>query len=278
MRRSIFKLKFLTPALVAGATPKKITYDATPATAELRESSIRGQLRWWHRFLGYDQESEDRIYGSINRTHYGASRLLLRILDPPPPVEVPQNAHDLQLEHHKQVNYIAFNIRTREDSRSVIPEGTEFSVLLQARHLTETEWLLLIRTMEVFACLGSLGTRARRCFGSLTLVSKDGISFQRPSSWNSLFESQRIAASHVSDIKSNDWRHLFHKAGEWLRKTRRDLKQRNSHVSVFGMASKQGRKASSILLRPDFANHVFTLLAIGSADDLKTIGLPTSRC
>jgi CRISPR type III-B/RAMP module RAMP protein Cmr1 len=278
MKRSIFQLKFLTPALIAGSQPK--TVGQAQATAELREASIRGQLRWWHRFLGYDRVSEQRIYGAAAGSSGHASGVLLRILDAPTPIVEPQSARDLDL--HPQggiVEYMAFNLRWEEGKaskedvrRSALPAGTEFHVLLQSGRLTEVDWMTLLHTMEVFSWLGSLGTRSRRCFGSLTLLSKDGKACQRPASWSSLIGSQNVEARTVPGKEAREWRDLFRQAGGWLREQRGIVANKNL---LFGTAGSRQRIASAILLRPDLVDGRFTLLAIGRQTDLNQTSLAT---
>lgn len=278
MKRTIFQLKFLTPALIAGAQPK--TMGQVQATAELREASIRGQLRWWHRLLGYDRASEERIYGAAAGSSGHASGVLIRILDAPTPIVEPQSAHDLDL--HPQggiVEYLAFNLRREEGKankedvrRSALPAGTEFHILLQTGRLTEVDWMTLLRTMEIFSWLGSLGTRSRRCFGALTLLSKDGQACQRPKLWNSILGNQYVEARTVPGKEAREWRDLFRQAGSWLREQRGIVKNKNL---LFGTAGSRQRIASAILLRPDWVDDRFTLLAIGRPTDLNQTSLAT---
>lgn len=269
MKRSIFQLKFLTPALIAGAHPKSA--GQVQATAELREASIRGQLRWWHRILGYDRASEQRIYGAALGSSGRSSGVLIRILDAPTSIVEPQSARDLGL--HPQggiVEYLAFNLRKDDDKRSALPAGTEFHVLLQSGRLTEVDWKALLHTMEVFSWLGSLGTRSRRCFGSLTLLSKDGKTCQRPPSWSSLIGNQNVEARTIPGKEAREWRDLFCQAGGWLREQRGIVANKNL---LFGTAGSRQRIASAILLRPDWVDGRFTLLAIGSPTDLNQTSL-----
>jgi CRISPR type III-B/RAMP module RAMP protein Cmr1 len=267
MKRAVFKVRLLTPALISGAHPKKTAFSGP--VAELREASIRGQLRWWHRFLGFDRESECRIYGVSAGDVGTASSVLIRILDAPEPVRRPVTSRDMGLDSGNQVSYLAFNLRNPEDARSTIEEGTEFHLLVQAQRISGDDWKRLIRVVETFAWLGALGTRSRRCFGALTLVAKDGAPSPKPASWKELL-GDAVQARRVDLGKqygAAEWRELFRSAGEWLRGKRKDpgIKQ------LFGMAGKNAREASSILLRPDVAGDSLTLLAIGRPEHMGQI-------
>lgn len=267
MKRCVFQLQFVTPAMIAGAHPKSLA--GSPATAELREASIRGQLRWWHRFLGLDRKAEERIYGSAAGNSGHASGVMVRILDAPRPVIAPQSASDLGL-HPKGgiVEYLAFNLRGSENARSALPEGTSFHVMLQTNRLSPEDWESVTRTMEIFSWLGALGTRSRRCFGALTLIAKDGQTSLRPGDWASLLGNGRVEARPVPGIDEPDWRGLFRKAGGWLRDTRSGARDKKR---LFGTAGTGHRIASSILLRPDWTQNRFALLAIGRSSDLNQV-------
>lgn len=51
-----YKIKFITPCFCAGANQQ---------TADVRPSSIRGELRWWFRCLGGTREGEDKVFGTL---------------------------------------------------------------------------------------------------------------------------------------------------------------------------------------------------------------------
>ena len=56
MTREVYKLEFITPCFCAGADN---------AVAELRASSVRGQLRWWFRALGGTYDEEKALFGGV---------------------------------------------------------------------------------------------------------------------------------------------------------------------------------------------------------------------
>jgi CRISPR type III-B/RAMP module RAMP protein Cmr1 len=273
MKRSVFKLQFLTPAFIAGADPK--SSDGIQATAELRAASVRGQLRWWHRFLGYDEASEGRIYGVIAGDRGHASRVLVRIVDAPAAVQQPQTAQEVvkapkAQEQEKWGRYMVFNLRNKKDARSCFPEKTSFGVLLQTRDLSHEDEKKLMHTMEVFSWLGALGSRSRRCFGALTLLSMDGNPCQRPGSWAGLLQTPRVGVS-TNRFGSPGWIHFLGKTGKWLSDKRAEYRKKKN--LYLGSAGSNSRQASQVLLRPDLVGGKWNLLVIGPTTLLKEIGL-----
>lgn len=71
VKTETFHFELLTPCFCGGAEPEK--------RAEIRASSIRGQLRWWFRALGGIKADEDRIFGSVAGQDAGTSKLMLRV-------------------------------------------------------------------------------------------------------------------------------------------------------------------------------------------------------
>lgn len=56
MIRKNYKMTFITPCFCSGANSE---------VAELRASSVRGQLRWWFRALGGSRDAEKTIFGGV---------------------------------------------------------------------------------------------------------------------------------------------------------------------------------------------------------------------
>lgn len=54
--------EFITPCFGGTVSSNK----AVSRPAELRETSIRGQIRWWMRACGMDRNEVDRIMGSTD--------------------------------------------------------------------------------------------------------------------------------------------------------------------------------------------------------------------
>lgn len=268
MKAVTFELQFLTAALIGGAYPK--TQGEQKAIAELRPSSIRGMLRWWHRFLGHDSRSEQRIFGSVAGNEGTASGFILRVIDPPEPVCEPKTAGQIGLHKSQVVEYLAFNLINQEHSRSMLSEGSRFHLALINRSLTPDDWNHLIGLARSFGWLGSLGTRSRRCFGALNIISENGKIVAPPGDWNDLL-SRSVSAVPIPSVHESSRTEFLIKAGRWLKEQRADLGVRKTQV--FGTAGKKERLASPVLLRPVESDGRLQLVAIGHPGHLREIGL-----
>jgi len=266
MNTQVYDVHFLTPALLAGAYPKSEP-QGQRAIAELRASSIRGQLRWWFRFLGGNRDEEERIFGSAREQNIASSGFCIRLVNPPPPVCNPQTAKQLGLHSGRIVDYLAFNLRNREDARSVLPHGKAFQILFINRRLEPRDWKQLNELALLFFQLGSLGTRSRRGFGALDLAAdKDKTDFERALPEHVGFRSFRIPSP------TSDWARFLQQAGNWL-KEKRAATARGNRNSIWGTAGRGSRIASAILLRPIISNDGWQLGVIGKREDLAKASL-----
>jgi CRISPR type III-B/RAMP module RAMP protein Cmr1 len=268
MKAVTFELKFLTAALIGGAYPK--SQNGHPANAELRPPSIRGLLRWWHRFLGHDSAAERRIFGSVAGDQGTASGFILRVIDPPEPSREPRTAKQIGLHDSQIVEYLAFNLRNQEDARSMLSEGSRFHLTLINRSLSSADWSHLVSLARTLGWLGALGTRSRRCFGALTIVSENGKAAVPPGDWTDLL-SRSVSAVSIPSVRGSSRTEFLIKAGRWLKGQRADLGVRKTHI--FGTAGKKERLASPVLLRPVECDEGLLLVAIGHPGHLREIGL-----
>lgn len=143
--------RFLTPAFVHGAFQ-----DKTNNIPELRAPSVRGQLRWWWRTLGYGLG--DEIFGSASGSSGDASLVQVRLSAPRELAEVTAEIlpHKPNPAHRGPKNALSaavdlFTVELRP-VRAGITAG-------QAENLRTTldSWLLM----------GAIGQRANRSAGSV---------------------------------------------------------------------------------------------------------------
>ena len=172
-----FKLTFITPCFCAGADQKN---------AEIRPSSIRGELRWWFRCLGGSSSQETQIFGSAASSEdSNSSALIVRVAD----IKISDTYHeptfsspnDPSSYHHYFLS--APNTNLNDETRmweippegrkgkirkeSQIPKGSSFELhLYLRRNLTPKTQELLEKTIINFKMLGSIGYRKTRGFGS----------------------------------------------------------------------------------------------------------------
>jgi CRISPR-associated protein Cmr1 len=264
MNAITFEVGFLTPALIAGAYPK--TSGDYRATAELRAASLRGQLRWWFRFLGNDLAAEERIFGHTAGDEGSASGFVLRITRVPEPVSKPMTARDIGLHSKQIVEYLAFNLRLPADARSMFVAGASFHFTLLNHRLMPSDWQRLLTVVRVFCHFGSLGTRSRRGFGALEMISENGRDVAQPNPLDGL------PASHVTARVINLPRvcttptDILIETGNWLREQRSAMGHDKNRI--YGTAGNNSRQASRILLRPVRHNGSYQLIAIGRTEIL----------
>jgi hypothetical protein len=138
---------------------------ASQEKAEMRIPSLRGQLRWWHRNLGYPSEYE--IFGGTNGSVEGKdtswkSSVTIREHSPSPKFKV------LDAVGISGNPYDYFLWPLRKDKRGVIDAGTEvtFSTTTRTRG-----YQMFPEVIKAFLLLGAMGSRSRRCYGSVWPVN-----------------------------------------------------------------------------------------------------------
>ncbi|MCB1714446.1 MAG: type III-B CRISPR module RAMP protein Cmr1 [Candidatus Competibacteraceae bacterium] len=172
--------------------------DADQKATSIRPPSVKGALRFWWRALNWSRAlsetgsnaaaalrwlhaEEARLFGlaaitdSDGNQQGGQGVFLLRVSQQPtrlsPPVRGwPQN--------NTGSGYLGFGLfATKEEpAREGLPEGQDFSLELRFRPQTNDEDLASLReVLKVWGLLGGLGSRARRGFGSVALVTLDGV-------------------------------------------------------------------------------------------------------
>lgn len=155
MKKAEVTFKFLTPALLAGADQK---------SAEIRASSIRGALRWWMNALGYDKDCINDLFGTAAGETGRRSRVIVRDTTTNTQVKL-QSAKEIIGNSY---DYFLWPLGKPENARGVIQAGTtaSFSVFLRSGESEDLE-----KGLKAFLLLGSLGSRSRRCYGSIWPVS-----------------------------------------------------------------------------------------------------------
>lgn len=218
MKIETFHLEIITPCFCGGAEPEK--------QAEIRASSIRGQLRWWFRVLGgfkslaplSVRDQEALIFGSTAGEKGCAGKLVIRVSQPVAVVKR-QNADDLGGTMNTPLGYALFPLRPTPDSdgrRGVLPEGTWFSL--------EAVWRGDPRLFEdvcnlvaVWAHLGSLGFRCRRAMGALRLLKPE---IPYPGLLGGGDEPQGVDVRELRHTGFTDWRACSVALLNWYRSWR----------------------------------------------------------
>ena len=163
----------VTPCISAGANQQK---------AELRVPEIRAQLRNWTR-IGFPRDVEDRLFGALGKkgSDVGASagKISVRCLDASC-IEINTNG----LGSGKSDYFLwPFYSAGGVNHRHCFDAGgsVELEVLDRSADADKDSFRLVL---ERFLLLGSLGSRSRRCYGSIypvSVTSDDGWSMTIPS-------------------------------------------------------------------------------------------------
>ncbi len=215
MKKAEVKIQFVTPCIMSGADQRK---------AEFRAPSIRGNLRWWMRALGSSNEEVNAIFGSANGTNGMRSRIIVRDTTTGIVPSLLQNAEGLT--GNKNPDYFLWPLRptkTSDCKRGVIPENATVSFSITVRHANDEQDNAFFkramanfeRALKAFLLFGSLGTRSRRCYGSIwpTEVIIDGVKWSIPKTPEKLkaiakelqLEDKKIFVHIVTPVGSDDY-------------------------------------------------------------------------
>jgi CRISPR type III-B/RAMP module RAMP protein Cmr1 len=190
MKTQTFHLELITPCFCGGANPQE--------QAEIRASSIRGQLRWWFRVLGgfkslapmTVREQEAMIFGSTAGDRGTAGKLVVRVSDEPRPSVLKKDDQEFNATVGTDRGYLLFPLRSKRDRNT--RQITEYKGRAlydptdrrsnQSKPLTFEVHLLwrdnstiagdLDALVTVFGNLGALGFRSRRAMGALAFAKQ----------------------------------------------------------------------------------------------------------
>ncbi len=160
MNRAIVKIRLTTPCISSGADQK---------IAEIRSQSIRGGLHDWFRMLGGAQDEEQRIFGRIGKQEVvRRSSLNVRVITPE---KMRTSVKDCNSLTGSDFDYFLWPLRDQRHTpgsgkRGIIEVGEEFELRLSHTRI-QGGASLSADVLKAYVILGSLGTRSRRCYGSL---------------------------------------------------------------------------------------------------------------
>ncbi len=182
MIRQIYTFEIITPCFCAGADQ---------ARAEIRAASIRGQLRWWFRVLGGFKslvhqpvhKQEILFFGSTAGDEGTAGSLRIQINAQ----GLLSNKKDGQQLGHANFSdsaFLTFPIQSREKngqkssdaSRGVIESGKFNLTVISRGAIPSAQDIQAL--LVVYGNLGSLGFRARRAMGAISLAEQTNMSLQ----------------------------------------------------------------------------------------------------
>jgi CRISPR-associated protein Cmr1 len=165
MEKLIVKLKTVTPLFLGGADPN--------VAAELRAPSIKGALRFWYRAIDPEfRQHENAIFGS---TATGQSSFMLRVKTTLSNSEIKQwNKKDYTNKENekKGVVYLGFSLDMRPNMKWYIVANKEIILeFLLPKKASDRCRKALLASVWLLGHFGGLGSRSRRGFGTVAIVS-----------------------------------------------------------------------------------------------------------
>ena len=171
MKTEHYEMELLTRCLLGGARPAEV--------AELRASSIRGQLRWWFRTLGGFKQfqsttlrrQEDDVFGVASGDTGNAGNLRVQILQPRrPSIQIVGESNQSEFATEKYLLWPFFQSKNDiPNDRAYLAAGTRFQLRIHWRG-DPALWPSVLALVDVVGSLGALGTRSRRAMGALGFV------------------------------------------------------------------------------------------------------------
>lgn len=259
------KLRFITPCFCAGANQ---------LLAEVRPSSIRGELRWWFRCLGGTYEQENIVFGGISDGNPKASSVQIRVSDVmlSNTLHIPSFTSPGQPEAYHNYLLTAPNEsgqtrmwKTPPDDKgkkkgeirplSQIAPGSTFSLTIQkVRLVPQKEGLLLDLAIQCTLSFGSIGYRKSRGFGAW---SADEQLLPKTELEERFKQLEKFGFSHKFAPNSNtDSMVVFRQIegllkGDKISKTGLRLSHKAVNRTPLGYSHGKGeRQASAIYFRP----------------------------
>lgn len=181
MQEVIFDLQTVTPLFLAGADQ---------ATAEIRASSFRGEMRYWLRALvggmvGTNDDglteikkSETEVFGA---TDTGSA---VRVRASQPVGKLLQFTENISKPGSKQQatgkGYLLWSMRLKKPSRYYYAPETRFQICLSTRSEDIVIHKKGIASLWLLTHLGGVGSRSRRCAGSLSITLHEGDAYDFP--------------------------------------------------------------------------------------------------
>lgn len=181
-----YKLKVITPIYGGGVKAGEPDMEMP-----IRASAIRGQLRYWWRFLKMNDPVEEnrlereelfkeerRIWGGMTDApdEDGSSKVFIRVKCEPIERSNLIKASE-KIGRNNGIGYALFSaVQGRDDD--LIKEGIEFEVFISSGGLNENDRKLVLESFYWWSCFGGIGARTRRGLGSVEVLSSTDKSYK----------------------------------------------------------------------------------------------------
>ena len=251
------ELEFITPAFLSGANQD---------VPEVRVPSIRGELRWWFRVLGGTSDVEKELFGAV---HGGAlaSVVVLRVSN-----VTPKYGPEISFTPMSDKGYLYYFAKVsgnktgvhRTHSSHYFAPGTRFRLRVYLRHTIDKDSFdRLQAVLQVFTTFGSLGLRATRGCGALSMGH--GVTFDDLKRFAAICEVQNVYVRKIgNEIYDNSTGEKCQIAlGGFLRELRKGNNISGNKHSALGFSDRNNARASSALrLRPVIVDGKFWPIVI----------------
>ncbi len=258
MRTNTYNIHFITPCFCGGANP---------TNAEIRASSIRGQLRWWFRALGGTRDDEETIFGASAGKSVKSSIIIVRA------VRVKDNQKGVDKEWYKRIpsnglgslayllGFFCGRPNRIQNDGAIAPGETAKITIVYRRELEETFKRKLDDALEAFFSIGAFGYRITRTAGAFWC---DQYKLDEEK-WKKLEEKLKSKGFDTFLLKDvyDDWTKVCAKAGGLLKiklRGKEGLGISSKHPSPIG--SPTPRQTSALYFRPVNINNKIRLLLI----------------
>lgn len=245
MKIEKFQLELITPCFCAGADQAK---------AEIRASSVRGQLRWWFRALGGQRDEEARVFGSVDKDLARSSAIQVRVVqigrgrdwDPP---RVRPESSDAYVYYFASVSGKQKNERWK--STGNVPPGSKFLVNIRwVRNISESDESKLQKAINLWRTIGGLGLRVTRGLGAFSCaeapLTQEHVAWTRNALCSSGFGFELKSAEFTR------WQDAVSEAGRILKydlRSKMKAGKGGDRPSPLG-SSNRPRQTSAVYLRP----------------------------
>ena len=233
-----FHLEFITPSFCAGANQAK---------AEIRASSIRGQLRWWFRALSGSRAEESALFGAIAGDSCKSSPLIVRVSEvkkngpwnPPPPNP---NATISYIYHFASVS--AEGKRWTQEGN--ISPRTTFKLSLVWRRTVALDLLSKFElARNCFLLFGGIGLRITRGLGAFQCKELSPTP-ENLTKFTGLMEKSGFVL-RLAEQRYPDFEKALSAAGAWLKN---DLRKECKAKTASPLGSSAPLQTSAVHLRP----------------------------
>ena len=251
-----YNLKFISPTFCSGADQAK---------AEIRATSIIGELRWWFRVL-HGTKNESAVFGGITGSAL-KSKVTVRVSNK----NIISDSKELpSMRMGQPLSYLLYYANASGKNRGdafgprfkqngfISPETTFTLSISVQKNLDKQLQTDFEHTLNAFVNLGSIGLRSTRACGAFTDIDNI-LSFEEFKQNINYFSNTTILWIIDCDDKpafQDDWKSVMYLQESFLKKMRKKYSAGKSGENLTGLGSSGNkrenvdRQRSALKLRP----------------------------